>query len=449
MSILDEKVASGIRVFESWTMSQMAYSGQPGISVAVVKDQEIVWSRGFGYADTEHRVEASPESIYRIASITKLFTSTAILQLRDRGKLNLYDPITEHLPWFKIGDPKGKPITIENLITHTSGLPREAAGPYWTILEFPTKEEIMENLPTQEHPLKPWRKWKYSNLALSLAGYIVEEASGVAYEKYVEENIFKPLGMTNTYINDVPEDHPRLAKGYNRRLPDCTRGTSPYTSSRGINPAANMATTVLDLAKFAMLQFREDEDDPVLTGETLREMHRVHWLAPTWDAGWGLGFNILRIGGKTYIGHGGSVPGYRTTLRICVEDRVAVIVFTNADDGEPIKYVEKAYQWIAPGLADKTAEKPPRDLSRYTGKFRNRWGDTEVIQYNGELIMITPQLPDPMAEYTTLKHIEGDRFQMKAPGYGTHNEYAVYEFESGKIKRLKTGENYTYPVEKW
>ena len=126
-----------------------------------------------------------------------------------------------------------------------------------------------------------------------------------------------------------------------------------------------------------------------------------------------------------------------------------MIVFTNADDGEPIKYVEKAFQWVAPGLADKTAEKPPRDLSRYTGKFRNRWGDTEVILYNGELIMITPQLPDPMAEYTTLKHVEGDRFQMKAPGYGSHNEYAVYEFESGKIKRLKTGENYTYPVEKW
>ncbi|MGW8179014.1 MAG: DUF3471 domain-containing protein, partial [bacterium] len=154
-------------------------------------------------------------------------------------------------------------------------------------------------------------------------------------------------------------------------------------------------------------------------------------------------------GNKTYIGHGGSVPGYRTNLRIDLEDKVAVVVFTNADDGEPVKYTEKAFQWIAPGLAEKPEEKPAIDLSKYVGKFRNRWGDAEVLIYNGELIMITPQLPDPMLEYTVLKHVEGDRFQMKAPGYGSHNESAVFEFEKDKIKRLKTGENYTYPVEKW
>jgi len=193
MSVLDEKVASGIRVFESWTQSQMAYSGQPGISVAVVKDQEVVWSRGFGYADEEEGIEATPESIYRIASISKLFTSTAIMQLRDQGKLSIHDKITDYLPWFKIDNQKGMPITIENLITHTSGLPREASGPYWTTVEFPTKEERIENLPTQEHPLKPWRKWKYSNLALSLAGYIVEETSGKSYEEYVKENPYKPF----------------------------------------------------------------------------------------------------------------------------------------------------------------------------------------------------------------------------------------------------------------
>jgi len=449
MNVLDDKVASGIKVFESWTTSQMAYSGQPGLSVAVVKDQEVVWSRGFGYADVEAEVKASPETIYRIASITKLFTSTAVMQLRDKGKLSIHDPITDYLDWFEVGDQKGKPITIENLITHTSGLPREAAGPYWTTIDFPTKEEIIENLPTQEHPLKPWRKWKYSNLALSLAGYIVEETSGVPYEDYVEQNIFNPLGMKDTYIKDVTTDHPRLAKGYGRRMPDGSRETSKYTSSRGINPAANMATTVLDLAKFAMLQFREDEDDPVLTGETLREMHRVHWLAPKWDVGWGLGFNILRLDGKTYIGHGGSVPGYRTNLRISLEDKVAVVVFTNAGDGEPVKYTEKAFKWIAPGLAPKPEEKPVMDLEKYAGKFRNRWGDVEVLVYKGELIMITPQILDPMIEYTVLKHVEGDKFQMKAPGYGSHNEYAVFEFENGKIKRLKTGENYTYPIDEW
>jgi hypothetical protein len=143
------------------------------------------------------------------------------------------------------------------------------------------------------------------------------------------------------------------------------------------------------------------------------------------------------------------VPGYRTNLRISLEDKVAVVVFTNAGDGEPVKYTEKAFKWIAPGLAPKPEEKPVMDLEKYAGKFRNRWGDVEVLVYKGELIMITPQILDPMIEYTVLKHVEGDKFQMKAPGYGSHKEYAVFEFEKGKIKRLKTGENYTYPIDEW
>lgn len=125
-------------------------------------------------------------------------------------------------------------------------------------------------------------------------------------------------------------------------------------------------------------------------------------------------------------------------------------MFTNSGDGEPVKYVEKAHQWIAPALADKPEKKEAKDWSKYTGKFRSRWGDAEVLVYNEELIMIAPQLPDSMAEYTTLKHVEGEKFQMISPGYGSHNEYAVFEFdETGKIKRLKTGENYTELVDEW
>ncbi|MFP3952165.1 MAG: serine hydrolase [Candidatus Bathyarchaeia archaeon] len=301
-----------------------------------------------------------------------------------------------------------------------------------------------------QHPLESWRKWKYSNLAVSLAGYIVEEASGMPFEEYIKENILKPLEMDSTYVESVPKDHPQFAKGYGRRMPDGTREISPYTNSRGIIPAANMATTVIDLAQFAMLQFREDRDGPVLSGGTLREMHRVHWLDPNWELGWGIGFNIQRINGKTYIGHGGSVPGYRTNIRINLKEKVAVIVFINSGDGDPVKYVEKAHKWIAPALADEEEGSLPEDWSRYTGRFRNRWGDSEILRYNGELIMINPQLPDPLEECTTLKHVEGDKFQMKAPGYGSHNEYAVYAFnEKGEIEWLKTGENYTYPVESW
>lgn len=451
MGELNEKAASGIRVFESWLGSQMAYSGQPGLSAAMIQDQEVVWSKGFGYADVENMVEARPDSIYRVASISKLFTATAVMQMRDKGKLDLHDPIKDYLPWFSMKDEKG-PIKVVNLITHTSGLPREAAGPYWAENNFPTVETMKTGLLGQVQTLPPWRKWKYSNLAVSLAGMVVKEASGQEYTSYVKENILDPLGMTDSYMETIPEDHPKLSKGYGRRLPDGSRANSPFTECNGITPAANLATTVMDLAKFAMLQFREDDEDGVLKGETLREMHRVHWLDPKWTMGWGLGFSITRLKDKTYHGHGGAVKGYRTNLRISLEDKMAFIVFTNADDGDPVKYVDKAFPWFAHHVPMKAEPVKPVDPEwlPYTGKYRSEWGDSEVIEFNGGLILITPTLLDPMFEPTKLEHIEDNRFRMKASGYGSHGEEVVFQKdEAGKITRMWTGENYSERIEKW
>ncbi len=390
----------------------MAYSGQPGLSAAVIHDQEVVWSKGFGYADVENGIAATHDTIYRVASISKLFTSTALMQLKEKGKLNLFDPVRDYLPWFDIKDEKG-PISLVNLVTHTSGLPREAAGPYWTTNQFPETEELIKNLPGQTHTLPVWRKWKYSNLAVSLAGMIVEEVAGKRYEDYVKENVLDPLGMSDSFMETIPMGHPKLAKGYGRRLPDGSREASDFTDCKGITSAANLATTVMDLAKFAMLQFREDQEEGVLRGETLREMHRPHWVDPKWTMGWSIGFSITRLNGKTYIGHGGAVKGYRTNLRISLDDKVAVIVFTNADDGEPIKYVDKAFPWVAHPLAGKPSEVKPIDESwrDYIGKYRSDWRDAEVLEYNGGLIIVTPNLPDPLLEPTKLEHINDNSDQ--------------------------------------
>ena len=156
------EVTDDIHVIETWISAQMEYYNLPGLSVGVVYDQELIWSKGFGYADVEKKTPATAETIYRIASITKLFTCTAIMQLRDQGKLLLDDPIQNYLPWFKIKNryPDAPAITIRHLMTHTSGLPREAAFPYWTDHKFPTVEEIIEALPDQETTYPSETKWK-------------------------------------------------------------------------------------------------------------------------------------------------------------------------------------------------------------------------------------------------------------------------------------------------
>ena len=159
-------VKAALDVLSAWIENQRAYSGLPGASLAVVHDQELVWAAGFGWADVERRAPATPDTLYRIASITKTFTATALLQLRDAGKLQLDDPLARHLPWFDIASPHAEapPITIRHLLTHTAGLPREAAFPYWTDFDFPTVERLREGLARQRGILATETQWKYSNL---------------------------------------------------------------------------------------------------------------------------------------------------------------------------------------------------------------------------------------------------------------------------------------------
>jgi len=317
------EVRSAIDLLEAWIEAQRVARELPGVSLGIVHDQALVWSGGFGWADVERREPATADTLYRIGSITKLFTATALLILRDAGKLHLDDPLATHLPWFqmKAAAAEAGTITIRHLLTHTSGLPREGAFPYFTDSRFPSIDDIRARLPTQERPLPTETRWKYSNLGATLAGEVVAAVAGEPYVDFVRRRILEPLGMTATLVASPASGHPRLATGYARRLLGSTK--APFNDLRGLTAAGNMTTSVADLARFAMLQLRGGAAGgaQILSGRTLAEMHRVHWLEPDWQAGWGLGFRVLRVRRKTLVGHGGSVRGFRSNLQICRQGR--------------------------------------------------------------------------------------------------------------------------------
>jgi CubicO group peptidase (beta-lactamase class C family) len=452
-------VQSAIGLLSAWIEAQLAYGGQPGLSIAIVHDQQLVWSAGFGRARVEPARAATPDTLYRIASITKLFTSTAIVQLRDAGKLRLDDPIVEHLPWFRLGHSAAEapPITIRHLLTHTAGLPREAGFPYWSDGDFPTTEQVRERLAEQQAALPTETAWKYSNLGLTLAGEIVAAVSGRPYPDYIADHVLEPLGMRRTWVLTPPADHPDLAIGYSRRLPAGAREAAPFTDGRGITPAANMTTCVSDLARFAMLQFRDGAAGgaQILRGSSLREMQRVHWLEPDWEAGWGLGFRIMRAKGKTYVGHGGALRGYRSIVQLCPADRIGVIVLINADDGTPLPVADKAFQWVAPELvkavAPRAAASLPEGWERLAGRYRSPWGDAQVLAIGGRLAMIDPSLPEPMLLVTWLNPAGGTTFRSETTnGFGSHGEPVVFEVDDGgRVRRLKVGDNFLTPVSEW
>jgi CubicO group peptidase (beta-lactamase class C family) len=144
--------SNNIDALDAWIRAQMAYRGLPGLAVGVIHQGRLTWAKGYGFADAERKIPVTPATLFQAASITKTFTATAIMQLRDAGKLALDDPVAKHLPWFELKNPaKDAPaITIRHLLTHTAGLPREAAFPYWTDAAFPTLEQVKAALPGQE-----------------------------------------------------------------------------------------------------------------------------------------------------------------------------------------------------------------------------------------------------------------------------------------------------------
>ena len=444
------RVQEALNLLDIWLESELGYKRMPGISIAVVHDQELVWSNGYGFANVKDEVPARPDTIYSICSISKLFTCTSVMQLRDAGKLQLDDPISKYLPWFEIKrtDPNAPPITIRMIMRHSSGLPRESEVEYEgePDLPWPEREVMIAKLPGQEtlYPIDTY--FQYSNLGMTLLGEIVAVVSGQPYDDYIREHILEPLGMSDT-TPYMPEKEygGRLAIGYSRWGREGNREQLPLFSAKGFTPAAGLASTVIDLGKFASWQFRalEDKDAGVLSGYTLKEMQRVHWVDPDWETKWGLGFATWRPKDKTFVGHGGNCPGYRTQLALSPKDKIAIICMTNAADANSGTYTAKAFEIVAPAIAEalKASEEPESaavDLKKYTGLYGTHWGEAAVFIWKGSLATIGLPSDSPAEAITELKHIDGNVFR-RVRKDGELGEEHIFELDAeGNVKWYTT-----------
>jgi CubicO group peptidase (beta-lactamase class C family) len=446
----DADVLGQQRLFSAWLEGQIAYRGLPGLVVGVVSDQDLIWAKGFGYANVAAKAPMTPATKFRMASHSKLFTATAIMQLREQGKVRLDDPISKYLPWFKVkpaNDDDGE-ITVEQLLTHSSGLPREA-GDHWTSFAFPTAEEFRA-LTNREAAFSPAVRWKYSNYAYTLAGMIVEQVSGMPWAAYVQRHLFDPLGMA---ASSVDREVPGLATGYNRRMPDGTREIMPFVDARGMAAATGLTSTVEDMAKFVSAQFRRGRmgGNQVLSSGSLREMHRVRSMETDWASGNGIGFSVSRARNKNYIGHGGGYPGYTTHTLIQVDDKVGVIVLTNTNDSDPAAIARQLMATVGEAVAKASAPKPAviawdPAWGRFAGLYRGRGGDSHVVLLKDKLVVINPNaanLDNPIP----LEPLGGGRFRYAAPtGGGPAGEVVRFVEETGKVIRMITGDSYVIRV---
>jgi CubicO group peptidase (beta-lactamase class C family)/D-alanyl-D-alanine dipeptidase len=328
--------APAVAMLEGFIEREMADKQLPAISIALVDDQSIVWAKGFGFANPKDKTIATAETVYRVGSVSKLFTDIAIMQLVEQGKIDLDAPVTRYLPEFRPRNPFGKPITLRQLMLHRSGLVRESpVGNYFDPTE-PSLARTVASLNKTSLVYPPESRIKYSNAAIATAGYVVERTAGQPFAKYLKRAVLDPLGLSHSSFEPTPEINNKLAKAFMWTIDG--RVFDAPTFQLGISPAGSMYATVTDLARFMSALFAGGmgADGRLLKPQTLEQMWTPQFAREGQQGGFGIGFRVGAVDGRRRVGHGGAIYGFATSLEALIDDKLGVVVTTTKDSANAV-----------------------------------------------------------------------------------------------------------------
>ena len=312
---------------DEYIQAEMKAQQIPGLSLAVIKNGDIVLAKGYGLANVELQVPVKPETIFQSGSMGKQFTATAVMMLVEEGKLTLDDKITKFFP---DAPETWRNITIRHLLTHTSGL-----GDYpedFDLRRDYTEDELIQRIKSVPLAFQPGEKWSYSNLAYVTLGVLIHKVSGKFYGDFLQERVFKPLGMSTARVISEADIVPNRASGYrvvNGEL------KNQYWVSPTLNTTADGALylTVYDMAKWDAALYTEK----LLKRSSLDEM----WTPVKLNSGktfpYGFGWGLGEVRGHHIIEHGGSWQGFKSQISRYVDDKLTIVVFANQARANPAK----------------------------------------------------------------------------------------------------------------
>ena len=376
-------------------LAGLIQTNDPGVAVLVAQDGKILFEKGYGLADLEHHVPVTPQTTFRIASVTKQFTASAILKLQEEGKLSVDDKLSKYIPDF----PRGDEVTLRHLLTHTSGIYNYNRKGYAEIgaTNPITTEAIIGTIKKAPYDFDPGTQWRYDNSGYLLLGCIVEKVSGQTFGDFLGENFFQPLGMTNSGVYRAHLGLPHEALGY-------SLGTNGFEPAFKWDPswtAANGAlySTVEDLYRW---------NEGVFNGRVLEAASLKAAFTPVKenesqvnsDCGYGFGWFIERYRGLRQMSHSGGFPGFSSYLLRLPDENFTVAVLANALPGGPEASPEVIARRMADiYLADKLAPLPvvnknvsPKSYDALTGRYEflgkiltvSRRGSHLFIQWGDE-----------------------------------------------------------------
>jgi CubicO group peptidase (beta-lactamase class C family)/heat shock protein HslJ len=367
----------------------------PGAAVSVVKNGEIFLAKGYGYADLENRTPViADHTLFHSGSISKLFTWTAVMQLMEQDKVNLNADVNTYLSDFEIPETYPQPVTLAHLLTHTAGFESRNEGLFVRKAEeiIPLNEYLLKYIPARIYP--PGQITAYSNYGSALAGYIVEQVSGMPYEEYVQEHILKTLGMTRSTFRrpPSPELATDLAVGYSYE----DGAYQPQEEWVQPAPAGGLTTTATDMARFMMahLHYGSVGDASILRMATAQEMHRRQFTNDPRVNGWTFGFMEAELNGQCTIWHGGATNFFHSALVLMPEQDVGIFVSFNSIGGSVARqaFIQAFLDHYYP-VSHRTLPIPPADFSQrieqYTGTYletrHNQSGVEKLLSLQAEV----------------------------------------------------------------
>jgi len=378
-NLSDEGLAAAVN-----EMLESTYNAdQPGAAVIVVRDGKVILRKGYGRANMELGVPIEPDMVFRIGSLTKQFTAVAVLMLSEQGKLSLEDDITKFIPDYPT---QGKKITVEHLLTHTSGIKSYTSLPEWLPLwrkDMPLTEliAIFKDKPMD---FAPGEKWAYNNSAYVLLGAVIEKASGQSYSDFIEKNIFAPLGMKHSYYDDTARIIPRRAAGYSKGKDGFVNAA--YLSMSQPSAAGSLVSSVDDLALWDASLYTEK----LVKQESLKRAWTSAKLNDGKATGYGFGWFVNSYEGHPVIEHSGGINGFASYALRMPNDHVFVAALTNKDSESPGRTVLKiAALAIGKPYSEPVAIKLAATvLDSYAGVYQLGEKDEAIVRRDGDTLVI-------------------------------------------------------------
>lgn len=368
----------------------------PSIAVALVDDQRIVWAEGFGWSDPGHKTSASAGTVYRVGSVSKLFTDIGIMQLVERGKLNLDAPVAGYIPDFHPQNPFNKPITLRELMSHRSGLVREPPEGHYFDSHPPGLAEVVHSLNQTALVYPPGAHTKYSNAGITVVGYVLQQVSGQPFAAALKQAVLEPMGLRASGFEPTPELTRELAKAemwtYDGRF------FPAPTFQIGIFPAGSLYTTVTDLAQFESVLFASGRGPggQLISKSTLDQMWTPQFSSPENPGRFGLGFALGKLDGHRLVGHDGAIYGFATTLDALPDDKLGVVAVATLDSSNAVTdhiatealrltLASRAHQPLP--KVEMTNPVDPALARKLAGRYGNGGDAVDLKEHEGRLLM--------------------------------------------------------------